>query len=52
MSGAHPFAPGAITHHTSRQRRALLRWARRTATLITSVAAIAFVAGLIKGALQ
>lgn len=47
-----PFAPGVITHHTSHQRRALLRWLRRTALLITTVAGIAFVAGLITGALQ
>lgn len=49
---AHPFAPGAIEHHTSRQRRALLRWLRRTAIFVTTVAGVAFVAGLITGALQ
>jgi hypothetical protein len=48
----HPFAPGAITRHTSAQRRALLRWLRRTALLIATVVGAAFVAGLITGALQ
>lgn len=46
------FAPGAIERHTSAQRRALLRWVRRTALLITTVAGVSFVAGLIAGALQ
>jgi hypothetical protein len=49
---AHPFAPGAIEHHTSRQRRALLRWLRRIAVLMSTVAVLAFVAGLITGAAQ
>lgn len=49
---AHPFAPGAITRHTSAQRRALLRWLRRTALLIATVVGAALVAGLITGALQ
>jgi hypothetical protein len=52
---AHPFAPGAIEHHTHsrvHQRRALLRWLRRTALFVTTVAGAAFVAGLITGALQ
>lgn len=49
---AHPFAPGAIEHHTSPQRRALLRWLRRTALFVSTVAGCAFVAGLITGALQ
>lgn len=49
---AHPFAPGAIEHHTRRHRRALLRWLRRTALFLTTVAGVAFVAGLITGALQ
>ena len=49
---AHPFAPGAITRHTSAQRRALLRWLRRTALFIATVVGAAFVAGLITGALQ
>ncbi len=51
-ASANPFPPGAITHHTSRQRRALLRWLRRAALAITTVACLAFVAGLITGALQ
>ena len=48
---AHPFAPGAIEHHSSRQRRALLRWMRRTTLFITAVAVLAFLAGLATGAL-
>ena len=48
----HPFAPGAITRHTSAQRRALLRWLRRTAVFMSTLAVLAFVAGLITGALQ
>lgn len=49
---AHPFAPGAIEHHTSRHRRALLRWLRRAALFLAIVAVLPFVAGLITGALQ
>lgn len=49
---AHPFAPGAITRHTSAQRRALLRWLRRIAVFMFSVAVLAFMAGLITGAAQ
>lgn len=47
---AYPFAPGAITRHTSAQRRALLRWLRRSALFVTTLAVLAFVAGLITGA--
>ncbi len=48
---AHPFAPGTITRHQSRQRRALAVWLGRVATLMAVVAALAFVAGLLAGAL-
>lgn len=51
----HPFAPGVITRHTrstTLQRRALVRWLRRVAVFIPTVAALAFLAGLITGALQ
>lgn len=49
---AHPFAPGAIEHHTSRHRRALLRWLRRAVLLMAFTSTAAFLAGLIHGALQ
>jgi hypothetical protein len=49
---AYPFAPGAITRHTSRQRQALARWLTRTAVLMASAAALGLVAGLVYGALQ
>lgn len=55
MNAQHPFAPGAITRHTHsrvQQRRALLRWLRRTALFMFTVAGVAFVAGLITGAMQ
>lgn len=51
-SSAHPFAPGAIEHHTSRHRRALLRWLRRAVLLMAFTSTAAFLAGLIHGALQ
>lgn len=47
-----PFAPGVITHHTSRHRRALLRWLRRAVLLMAFSSTAAFLAGLIHGALQ
>lgn len=46
------FAPGAIAHHTSRHRRALLRWLRRAVVLMAFTSTAAFLAGLIHGALQ
>lgn len=52
---AHPFAPGAIEHHTHSRvhhRRALLRWLRRAALFLAIVAVLPFVAGLITRALQ
>lgn len=52
---SHPFAPGVITRHTrstALQRRALARWPRRVAVFIPTVAALAFLAGLITGAMQ
>lgn len=51
MSGStHPFAPGAITRHTSRQRAELARWMRRTVRCMAWSAGIALVAGLVVGA--
>ena len=47
---AHPFAPGAIEHHTAPQRRALVRWLKRSAAFMASVAVVAFAAGLSTGA--
>lgn len=48
----HPFAPGAVTRHTSAQRRALAVWLKRVAMLMGSAVFIGFVAGLIFGAMQ
>lgn len=47
---AHPFAPGAIEHYTAPQRRALVRWLKRSAAFMASVAVVAFAAGLSTGA--
>ena len=47
---AHPFAPGAIEHHTAPQRRSLVRWLKRSAALMLGTVAVAFVAGLATGA--
>ena len=49
---AHPFAPGAVTRHTSAQRRALAVWLKRVALLMGSAVFIGFMAGLIFGAMQ
>ena len=52
---AHPFAPGAIEHHTHTrllQRRALLRWLRSAFVLMAITTTAAFVAGLVQGAMQ
>ena len=49
---AYPYAPGTIEHHSSHQRRALLRWLVRVAAFMAFVSASAFVAGLVSGALQ
>jgi hypothetical protein len=50
---AHPFAPGAIEHH-SRQRcsRTLRRWLARAALFLAFVGVLAFAAGLTTGFLQ
>lgn len=48
---SHPFAPGAIEHHT-RQRSALRHWLARAALFLAAVGVLAFVAGLATGALQ
>ena len=49
--GPFPFAPGAITRHTSRQRQALARWLARAAALMFTAIAIGLVAGLVLGAI-
>jgi len=49
---AHPFAPGAITRHTSAQRKALARWLKRTALLMGAAITIGLLAGLVFGAMQ
>lgn len=46
----HPFAPGAITHHTHPQRRALVRAFKRTAALMGAAIVIGLLAGLVFGA--
>lgn len=48
----HPFAPGAITRHTSAQRKALVRALKRTALVMGSAVVIGLVAGLVFGAMQ
>lgn len=50
MSAHHPFAPGAVTRHTSAQRRALAVWLKRTALLMGSALAVGLLAGLVMGA--
>lgn len=52
MSSArrHPFAPGAIEHHTAPNRRELTRWLKRAALVITVPAVLALVAGYLTGA--
>jgi hypothetical protein len=49
---AHPFAPGAIEHHTHPQRRAVVRWLKRAAWLMAGASLIGLLAGLTSGALQ
>lgn len=63
---AHPFAPGAIERHrrpprlgwrphlpgSPDQRRALLRWLVAVLGFLFTVAALAFAAGLIAGAIK
>ena len=49
---AHPFAPGAITRHTSRQRQALARWLVRIAVLMAAAPVLGLLAGIAYGALQ
>jgi hypothetical protein len=51
-AGCKPFAPGAITRHVHPQRRALARWLRRTALLMSLAAAAVALAGIVYGALQ
>lgn len=46
---AHPFAPGAITAHRSHQRRALLRWLKRTAALMGTAIVVGLLAGVVFG---
>lgn len=48
----HPFAPGAIEHHTRSQRRALKRWLLITAAVLAAAPLLGLLAGLITGALQ
>lgn len=46
---AHAFAPGTIEHHVysrAHQRRALLRWLKRTAALLLCALAVAFAVSL------
>jgi hypothetical protein len=47
-----PFAPGAITRHTSAQRKALVRALKRTALFMVGAVFIGLVAGLVFGAMK
>lgn len=47
---AHPFAPGAIEHHRSRQRAELARWMRRAVRVMAWSAGISLLAGIATGA--
>lgn len=49
---AYPFAPGAITRHTNRQRQALARWLLRIAVLMAAASVLGLLAGIAYGALQ
>ena len=52
MTTRHPFAPGAIEHHTRRQRSALKRWLLISAATLAAALIFGLLAGIIPGARQ
>ena len=52
MTTPYPFAPGAIEHHTRRQRSAIKRWLLISAASLAAALIFGLLAGIILGAIQ